>query len=124
MAYHGYARATADMDVLVRAEPTNARRVFAAMAAFGAPLASLEVTADDLAAYDGVVQLGLPPNRIDILMRADGISFDEAVAEGDALNIDGRRVPVIGRQALLANKRASGRHKDLADVEALAAAGD
>ena len=119
MAYHGYPRATADMDVLVRAAPDNARRVFAALAAFGAPLNDLDVSAEDFAAYDGVLQLGLPPNRIDILMKADGVSFDEALADAGQIDVDGRRVVIIGLQALLANKRASGRHKDLADVEAL-----
>ena len=74
---------------------------------------------DDFAAYDGVLQLGVPPCRIDIVMRADGVSFEEAIEEGRAVTVDGRRVPVIGREALLANKRASGRRKDLADVEAL-----
>jgi predicted nucleotidyltransferase len=119
VAFHGHPRATKDLDVLVRAEPSNAERVYRALAAFGAPLASFEVTAADFASYDGVLQIGLPPRRIDILNRADGISFDEAVASAGAFDLEGRRIPVIGLQALLTNKRAAGREQDLADVAAL-----
>ncbi len=121
VAFHGHPRATKDLDVLVRAERANAHRVYAALAAFGAPLAAFEVGEGDFATYDGVLQIGLPPRRIDIINRADGISFDEAVAAGDGLDIEGRRVPVIGRDALLKNKRASGRPQDLADIAALEA---
>ena len=84
-----------------------------------APLHAFEVSEADFASYDGVLQLGVPPRRIDVIVRADGISFDDAVAAGDAFTLEGRRIPVIGRDALLANKRASGRAQDRADVEAL-----
>ncbi len=124
VAFHGHPRATVDMDVLVRGNERNARRVFTALASFGAPLDALDVSPEDFATYDGVLQLGVPPNRIDILMRADGITFDEAVAGGAVLVVEGRKVPIIGRRALLTNKRASGRLKDLADVEALESGGD
>lgn len=119
VAFHGHPRATKDMDVLVRATRENAARVYQALAAFGAPLASFEVSVADFASYDGVLQIGLPPRRIDVLNRADGITFDQAVAAGDAFEIEGRRIPVIGLAALLANKRASGRAQDLADVNVL-----
>ena len=119
VAFHGHPRATKDLDVLVRAVPENAERVYRALARFGAPLQAFEVAAGDFATYDGVLQIGLPPRRIDILNRADGVTFDEAIAAGDELVIEGRRIPVIGRDALLRNKRAAGRAQDLADVEAL-----
>ena len=119
VAFHGHPRATKDIDILVRAVPANATRVYAALAAFGAPLQAFNVDEADFANYDGVLQIGLPPLRIDVINKASGISFDEAVAEGDALQLEGRNVPVIGRNALLKNKRASGRLQDLADVEAL-----
>lgn len=121
VAFHGHPRATKDLDVLVRASAENAARVYRALAAFGAPLASFEVRQDDFATYDGVLQIGLPPRRIDILNRASGITFDAAVASGEALEIEGRRVPIIGLEALLANKHASGRPQDLADIAALRA---
>ena len=119
LAFHGHPRATKDMDVLIRANATNAQKVYRALAAFGAPLQNLAVEAKDFSNYDGVLQIGLPPRRIDILNRADGISFDEAVAEGSAFTLKGRRIPVIGRAALIRNKRATGRAQDVADVEAL-----
>lgn len=120
VAFHGHPRATKDMDVLIRASTGNAELVYRALANFGAPLAAFEVQAADFATYDGVLQIGLPPRRVDILNRADGITFDEAIAEGAWLALDGRAIPVIGRAALLKNKRAAGRPQDVADVEAIA----
>jgi predicted nucleotidyltransferase len=122
VAFHGHPRATKDLHVLVRSTPANAARVYRALAAFGAPLDMFDVAEADFATYDGVLQIGLPPRRIDILNRADAISFDEAVAEGEAFEIDGRRIPVIGLQALLKNKRKAARAQDLADIKALEAA--
>ena len=119
VAFHGHPRATADMDILVRSTPDNATRVFQALAAFGAPLAAFEVGVEDFTTCDGVLQIGLPPRRIDVLNRAAGITFDEAVRDGVGFDLEGRHIPVIGREALLDNKRAAGRAKDLADVEAL-----
>lgn len=122
VAYHGYPRATKDIDILIRPEARNAERVYQALAAFGAPLAAFEVTADDFVTYDGVLQIGLPPVRIDVLNRAAGIDFDEAIAAAESFEIDGRAIPVIGLQALLKNKRAAGRPQDLTDVSALESA--
>lgn len=119
VAFHGHPRATKDLDILVRATCANATLVYRALAEFGAPLSAFEVSESDFASYDGVLQLGIPPLRIDIINRADGITFDEAIAEGASLELDGRRVPVIGRAALLKNKHASGREQDLADLKAL-----
>jgi len=121
VAFHGHPRATKDMDVLIRADSSNAERVYRALAAFGAPLQNFEVQANDFASYDGVLQIGLPPRRIDILNRADGISFEEAIAEGSAFTLEGRTIPVIGRAALIKNKQAAGRAQDTADIEILAA---
>ena len=84
---------------------------------------NFDVQAKDFATYDGMLQIGLPPRRVDIINRADGINFDEAVAEGNAFILEGRRIPVIGRTALIKNKRAAGRAQDVADVEALTALG-
>lgn len=122
VAFHGHPRATKDLDVLVRASPANAARVYRALAAFGAPLGAFAVAESDFASYDGVLQVGVPPRRIDILNRAEGITFDDAVRDGDAFELEGRRVPVIGLEALLQNKRAANREQDIADVKALEAA--
>ena len=80
---------------------------------------AFDVSEADFATYDGVLQLGLPPWRIDIINRADGITFDEAVAAGTTILVEGRDIPVIGLEALLKNKRACARPKDLLDVAAL-----
>lgn len=109
--------------MLVRATPANAERVYAALAAFGAPIAAFEVTEADFATYDGVLQIGLPPRRIDVINRVAGVTFDEAIAAGDAFELEGRTVRVIGRAALIKNKRAAAREQDLADVAALEAIG-
>lgn len=121
VAFHGHVRATKDIDVLVRPTASNAERVYRALAAFGAPIDAFEVTQDDFATYDGVLQLGVPPQRADILNRVKGATFDEAVAEGASFELDGYTIPVIGLQALLRAKRAAGRPQDLADVAALEA---
>lgn len=119
VAFHGHPRATLDLDVLVRADPQNASRVYRALAAFGAPLDTLAVNPSDFATRGDVLQIGLPPRRIDVLNRADGITFDEAVAEHTTFELEGRPIRIIGRAALLKNKRAAGRAQDLADVQAL-----
>lgn len=119
VGFHGHPRATKDLDVLVRATDPNSERVYRALAAFGAPLNTFEVAAADFATYDGVLQIGAPPLRIDIITRASGITFDDAIADASTFDLDGRAIPVIGLDALLQNKRAAGRPQDLADVAAL-----
>lgn len=119
VAFHGHVRATKDLDVLIRPRPENAERVYRALSAFGAPLSAFEVTAEDFATYDGMLQLGVPPLRIDVLNKIAGVTFEQAVEAGAAFELEGRVIPVIGRDALLANKRAAARPQDLADVVAL-----
>ncbi len=119
VAAHGVVRGTLDIDIFVRPSEENAQRVVSALRAWGAPIASHGVSAADFAKPDTVYQLGLPPRRIDILTSIDGVSFDEACEEQIEASVSGIVFPVIGRRALLANKRASGRHKDLGDVDAL-----
>ena len=115
----GLPRATGDLDVLVRADPANATRVLAALEAFGAPLQAAHVTVDDFAVPGATYQIGLPPRRIDVLTALSGIGFDEAWQTRVERKIGAATVPFLGRDALLKNKRASGRPKDLADVAAL-----
>lgn len=119
VAFHGHPRATKDLDVLVRPTDLNAKRVYRALASYGAPLDTFEVTEGDFAEYGGVLQIGLPPRRIDILNRVSGVTFDEAATDGETFEIEGRAIRVIGLKALLTNKRAAAREQDLADVAAL-----
>lgn len=120
LAAHGVPRGTQDLDVWIDPSAENSRRVWTALAAFGAPLDALGVTLDDLQRPDTVIQLGLPPDRIDVLTAITGVpEFDLAWADRVEHEVRGVRVPFLGRVTLLTNKRASGRRKDLADVEAL-----
>jgi hypothetical protein len=119
VAVHGHPRATKDIDVWVEPSATNATRVYAALARFGAPVAQFEITADDFETYDGVLQLGVAPVRIDILTRIGGVGFADAWEERTELEVEGRKVPVLGLRALIKNKRFVGRIQDLADVAAL-----
>ncbi|MCB9687118.1 MAG: hypothetical protein H6738_17120 [Alphaproteobacteria bacterium] len=119
LAVHGVARATGDLDLLVRPTPQNAARVLKALIAFGAQLGDHEVRLDDLADEDSIYQLGLPPRRIDLLKRLDGVSFDEAWEHRVVREVDGLLVPFLGRSDLVRNKRAVGRPQDLADIARL-----
>ena len=119
VAFHGYPRATKDLDILIKPSADNAARVYRALAAFGAPLEAFEVTEADFATYDGVLQIGVAPLRIDLVTHLTGVEFEQVVADELAFTLEGRRIPVIGREALLRNKRAAGRPQDLADAAAL-----
>jgi hypothetical protein len=117
LAAHGHVRATKDLDIWVRPGNDNAPRVFDALVAFGAPLHDL--TAEDLAVPDLVFQIGVPPLRIDVITAIDGVDFEAAWPDRIVVHLDGTPVPVISRHHLIANKKASGRLQDLADVERL-----
>jgi hypothetical protein len=119
LAAHGRPRATGDLDLWVRPTAENARRVHAALRAFGAPLTDL--TVDDLAAPDVVFQIGVEPARIDILTSVSGLEFGDAWPGRARVRIAHLDVPVIGREALIRNKRAAGRPRDLADLAELEA---
>jgi hypothetical protein len=119
LAFHGAPRASGDIDLFIRPSPPNAERVFQALTRFGAPLQSAGVTAADLAQPGAVYQIGLPPRRIDLLTEISGVSFDEAWASRIETEVESRTVPFIGREALLKNKQATGRPKDLADIARL-----
>lgn len=119
MAVHGAPRATGDLDVFVEHTVDNARRVIDALHRFGAPVHAHGVTADDLARPDMVYQVGLPPRRIDVLTSISGCSFEDAWKGRLVVELAGRQVPVIGLRELRLNKQASGRPKDIADLELL-----
>jgi hypothetical protein len=119
LSIHGVPRATVDLDVWTEPTPENAHRVWLALAAFGARLDTLGIAESDFTRQDVVAQFGLPPNRIDILTGVSGLTFAEAWPGRVEAEIEGMRVPFLGRDALIKNKRASGRKKDLGDVESL-----
>jgi hypothetical protein len=119
LAAHGVVRSTGDLDVLVRPTDENSIRVFAALRSFGAPLAAHGITAADFARAGTVYQLGLPPRRIDILTLISGVTFEQALADSMSVAVGGVEFRVPNRAALLVNKRASGRPKDLEDARRL-----
>jgi hypothetical protein len=118
LGFHGVPRSTGDIDILVRRSPENASRIEAVLVDFS--FASLGLTAADFSNADQVIQLGHPPNRVDLLTSITGVELDEAWAERVAANLHGVPVHFISRQ-LTRNKQATGRTQDLADLEALGA---
>ena len=119
LAAHGAPRATGDLDVFVRPDAANAARVYRALVRFGAPVAAHGVRADDFVAPGTIYQMGLPPNRIDLITEISGVSFDEACRDVVEGRLGPEIVRCIGLDALIQNKRAAGRPKDLADVATL-----
>lgn len=119
LAVHGHVRATGDLDILVRPSRANADKVISALTRFGAPLAAHGVETEDFCKPGMVYQIGLPPNRIDLLTEISGVDFDEALIGSITAPLGENVVRFIGLAAQLKNKRASGRTKDLADAEVL-----
>lgn len=117
LAVHGRPRATGDLDIWVRPTPDNARRVWKALQAFGAPLDQLRV--EELAERDLVYQIGVAPARIDIMTGISGLEFEDAWPGRISVRLADLDVPVIGREALVRNKRSAGRPRDLADIAEL-----
>ncbi len=117
LAAHGHVRATKDLDIWVRPSDENAPKVFTALMEFGAPLHDL--TEGDLATEGTVFQIGVPPIRIDVITEIDGVAFEFAWPERIVVQLGDTLIPVLSRQHLIANKKASGRLQDLADVERL-----
>jgi hypothetical protein len=117
LGVHGRPRATGDLDVWVDPTPSNAVHVIQALAQFGAPAG--HVTADDFSRPGIVFQMGVPPVRIDVLTELSGLTFDEAWPTRTQASFGPLTVDVIGREAFIKNKRATGRARDLGDIEAL-----
>jgi hypothetical protein len=117
LAAYGTPRATGDLDIWIDAAPENAARVLRALTEFGAAL--FDLTVEDLSKPDTVFQLGLPPCRIDILSSISGVEFNDAWPRRLEVTIAGLPVGVIGRSDFIANKKASGRPKDLMDIDLL-----
>ena len=117
LAAHGHVRATKDLDVWVRPERENARRVIAALKDYGAPLHDL--TEADLTKPNTVFQIGIPPFRIDVLTMIDGVAFSQAWNDRLSTVFGGEPASVLSLRHLIENKKASGLLQDLADIEML-----
>lgn len=117
LGVHGRPRATGDLDVWVDPTADNAERVISALEQFGAPMG--QITAADFSRPGIVFQMGLPPLRIDVLTELSGLTFPEAWSSRTQAAFGPLTVEVIGREAFVKNKRATGRARDLGDIEAL-----
>jgi hypothetical protein len=117
VGFHGYPRATADMDVWVACDPDNARRIVQALRLFG--FTHDEATESLFARPGFVVRMGLPPMRIELLTKISGVEFAACRARCETMVENGIPIPVIALKDLIANKKASARPKDLADLDAL-----
>jgi hypothetical protein len=117
-AFHGRPRFTGDIDVLVRPSPDNAARLETALAQFG--FAPLGLRQEDFLTPGQVIQLGVAPNRIDILTSITGCEFDDIWRTRVPAHLTGVPVNMIAREQYIRNKRAVGRPQDLADIDALA----
>ena len=118
---YGYIRATVDLDIWILADAGNAKKVYAAVAEFGAPVSAMKP--EEFAEYGMIFQIGVAPCRVDIISKISGVTYADAVTRAVPKTIDGVPVRIISLEDLIANKKASGRAKDLADVEVLEGCG-
>jgi len=119
LAFHGHPRYTKDIDVWIAANTENAERMLTVLTDFG--FSSLALSLQDFLEEDNIIQLGFPPNRIDILTSVDGIEFENSTPQSSVIEVDGVNIHLIGIHNLIENKTDSGRLQDLADVEKLQA---
>ncbi|MCJ7435796.1 MAG: hypothetical protein MUO77_20130 [Anaerolineales bacterium] len=117
VAFHGYPRHTKTIDIWIGMSQENAANMVKALEQFG--FASLGLKEDDFTTPDQIIQLGYPPERIDIITTPPGVDFDTCYANQVQVEMDGVLVNFIDLENLKRNKKASGRHQDLADVENL-----
>lgn len=120
--YHGYPRATQDLDIWIAVQPENAKRMIKVLEEFG--FGSPELTVEMFLKDSSIVRMGIPPIRIEITTRISGVDFQESYREKIVDDMDGIPVNIINLKNLLINKKASGRYKDLNDIEHLSQADD
>jgi len=117
VAFHGHPRYTKDLDVWIEASSVNSKRMIAALEHFG--FGSLDLTEEDFLNVGQVIQLGQPPNRIDLLTECSGVEFSECYPSRATVDVGGTPVDFMDLENLKKNKKATGRHQDLADLENL-----
>jgi len=117
VALHGHPRYTKDLDIWIWMEDTNVANLLNALKDFG--FSSLPLVNEDFLKPDQIVQLGFPPNRIDLITSPKGVDFNTCYASREEIEIEGLKVNLIDLKNLIKNKKATGRHQDLADLENL-----
>ncbi|MCB0739214.1 MAG: nucleotidyltransferase [Bacteroidetes bacterium] len=116
-AYYGYPRFTQDIDFWIWTDSENAKKIKRVLIEFG--FSSLSLSESDFETSKNIIQLGYPPNRIDLLTSIDGVDFEMAYPNHELFESEGLRIKFIGLEDLIKNKKATGRLQDLADVEML-----
>jgi hypothetical protein len=117
VAFHGHPRYTKDLDIWIWMEKSNTENLLSALNEFG--FGSLGLKADDFLKIDRIIQLGHPPNRIDLMTSPKGVDFESCYASRETIEIEGLKIDVIDIANLKKNKQATGRLQDLADLENL-----
>jgi hypothetical protein len=117
VGYHGYPRATADMDIWIEMSEYNSKRVASAFRDFGMP--DEMISEDIFLEKNKVIRMGVPPVRLEVITSASGVDFNECYSNREVFEVDGIPINFITLQDLKKNKRAAGRHKDLEDIEHL-----
>ena len=117
LAYHGYPRFTQDIDFWIWTDEENAQKIVRVLEDFG--FKSLGIAQKEFTNQDNIIQLGYPPNRIDLITSIDGVEFEKAYQKRDVFREEGFSIYFIGIDELILNKRTSGRLQDLADLEIL-----
>jgi predicted nucleotidyltransferase len=114
---HGYPRATGDIDIWVKPNNINSKKLYKALARFGAPLGKIQI--DEFSTEGIIFQIGVIPRRIDIITKIDGVTYEEADEDKIIVEIEGLKIPVISLEKLIRNKMATGREKDELDIKTL-----
>jgi len=117
VGFHGYPRYTKDLDIWILVSEENAEHVLTALNQFG--FGSMGLKRDDFLNSENFIQLGYPPNRIDLVMSCDGIEFESTYQAKITIEADGLEINFIDLKSLRMNKLASGRPQDLADLDNL-----
>ncbi len=117
VGYFGYPRATADIDIWIAVHPTNAQKMCTVLQAFG--MSAPTLTPALFLETEKIIRMGVPPLRIEVLTSISGVSFADCYQRREAAMIDGIPITIINLEDLKRNKQASGRHKDLDDLDHL-----
>ena len=117
VAFHGHPRYTKDIDIWILMEKSNAENILKTLVEFG--FSDLGITEGDLVSPEVVIQLGYPPNRIDLITEVSGLTFKDCYEKRVIVDVEGVKINFIDLESLKKNKKSSGRHQDLADLESL-----
>ncbi|MFA4916645.1 MAG: hypothetical protein WC560_08250 [Syntrophales bacterium] len=117
VGYHGYPRATGDMDIWIEISESNSKKLASAFRDFGIP--DEAISEGLFLEKNKVIRMGVPPVRLEVITSASGVAFNECYSNREVVEVGGIPINIISLQDLKKNKRAAGRHKDLADMEYL-----